>query len=126
MQIAVPGMEDVEHLELILSSSLFHLLQDAGKLAKRNDAVHAKIFGKAAHRAESRLAALPDRGQFLLALADADGCGLETACNVFHALDLFLDIARRAFNLDDQHGFRFAWITCLRERCRRPRWPACP
>ena len=77
MQVAVAGMEDVGDPQAVLVADVRDGDQHLGQLAERDGAVHAVVVGDAADGAEGRLAALPDGGALLRALADAHAVRLE-------------------------------------------------
>ena len=75
VQVAVAGVEDVGDAQAVPVADVRDGDQHLAQLAERDHAVHAVVVGDAADGAERGLAALPDGGALLRALADAQALG---------------------------------------------------
>ena len=101
--------------------------QHLGQLAERDGAVHAVVVGDAADGAEGRLAALPDGGALLRALADAHRLAAANglAISVMTAEQVG-DLLVGALDLDDQQGLDLHRDSRPWRTPRRRGSPACP
>ena len=80
MQVAVAGMEDVDHAQAVLPGHLPHLGQHLDQPAARHGAVEAHIVGRdLADGGERRLAAGPEQHALLLVAAHTAGRGAALA-----------------------------------------------
>ena len=89
--------------------------QHLAQLAERDDAVHAVVVGDAADGAERRLAALPDGGALLGALADAHRLGCERLGDLGDDGQQVGDLLVGALDLDDQQRLDLQRIAGLGE-----------
>ena len=106
MEVAVAGMEDVDHAQADASCDICaHLGQHLDQPAARHRAVEAHVVGRdLADGGERRLAAGPEQHALLLVAADAHRGGAAAAGDLGDAVDQVVDLDRRAVELDDQQA----------------------
>ena len=120
MQIAVAGMEDVGDVEAIAPADPADLVERLGQLGERDHAVHAVIVGELADGAERRLAALPDRGALLGALAPMHDTRDDSRSAISRdRLEQRVDLVLGTLDLDDEQRLDVERIAGARRNARR-------
>ena len=103
MQVAVAGVKDVGHAQLVLAGQGVDLAQDLRQARARDHAVlHVVGGGDPSHRGERRLARLPDQLALGLGLGDAHVEGPRLPADLDHPLEAVDALLARTVELDHQ------------------------
>ena len=105
VQVAVAGVEDVGHDQVVLARHLVDPLEHLGQLRARDHAVLDEVVRRdPAHRRERRLAHLPEQRALGLVARDPHVVGAAALADRHHLVEAGLALALGAVELDQQRG----------------------
>ena len=121
VQVAVPGVEHVGHVEPVLGRELAHALEDLGEALAGDGAVDAVVVGRdAADGGKRGLAAEPEPGPRGLVVGDPELARPRAFEDRADLLDLGRGLGFRAVHLAQQDGRRIGRVAAVGEVLRGP------